>query len=177
MGREKKVSLQRRRVCREEQRKARRFRFRGLRHERRCFHRRRTRRVAVLKKGAPLTDAARGVCGEHAWASPGGKQREQAPALHDGAPSGIGSSFVYCVAPGHSNRLCESYCHPIGRVLHLRFRTSKAPKVPGNRAGFERLNPRFGVKGRGERCAQPRTVRVQTGLFLKQIEAGARFST
>ena len=42
----------------------------------------RTRRVAVLKKGAPLTDAARGVCGEHAWASPGGKRRWRATALH-----------------------------------------------------------------------------------------------
>ena len=175
MGREKQVSQQRRRVRREEQRKAR--RFRGLRHERRCFHRRRMWRVPVLKKAALLTGAAIASAGStpgQAQAASGGGEPPHSTGRRPPSPDEAASARTDGYAEDWRG---ESYCHPRGRVLHLRFRTLKAPMVPGNRAGFERLNPRFGVKGRGERRAQPRTVRVQTGLFLKQIEAGARFST
>jgi len=40
------------------------------------------------------TDGVRGACGEHARASPGGKRRERAPALHEGEPSCHEHSFT-----------------------------------------------------------------------------------
>ena len=52
----------------------------GARYEERLLHREQKCQMGFAADVG--SDGARGVCGEHARASPGGKQREQAPALY-----------------------------------------------------------------------------------------------